>query len=378
MAESMTGKSGTDGRPLLRYLVAVIALGAVALALVQFRVHVNVATASLVLVLDVLAIAIWLGSGPALLNAVLATFVLNYFFIPPIFSWSIHDPGNWIAFTVFVICAITVGQLSSRAKQTASEAEARRLQIEKLYEELKHAFAEASQAEALRHSELLKSALLDAVTHDLRTPLTAIKASATTLLGSSVVEEDARRELLEVIDEEADRLNRFVEEMMELAQIEGGQLALHRTPIPVLDVVNEALDRCAISLQKHPVEVAIPHELPALRVDAATISTVLVELLDNATKYSRPGTPIRVVAEQSDSENVAVAVEDRGVGVAPEIRERVFQKFYRGPNSRSRGFGMGLAIARGIVEAHGGKIWMEANPAGGSIFKFIVPAQLTA
>lgn len=374
----MTGKLGTVGHLLLRYAVAAIALTIVALMLVQVRVHVNLATACLVLVLTVTGTATVLGSGPALMNAVFATFVLNYFFIPPIYSWSIRDPQNWIAFAVFVICAITVGQLSSRAKKTALEAESRRVQIEKLYDELKRAFAEASQAEGLRQSERLKSALLDAVTHDLRTPLTAIKASATTLLGSSIVEEDARRELLEVIDEESDRLNRFVEEMMELAQIEGGQLALHRTPVPVLDVVNEALDRCAVPLQKHPVEVAIPHDLPALRVDAATISTVLVELLDNATKYSRPGTPIRVVAEQSDPENVSVSVQDRGVGVRPEIRERVFQKFYRDPTMKSRGFGMGLAIARGIVEAHGGKIWMEANPAGGSIFKFIVPAQMTA
>lgn len=374
----MTGKLGTGGHLLLRYAVAAIALTIVALMLVQVRVHVNLATACLVLVLTVTGTATVLGSGPALMNAVFATFVLNYFFIPPIYSWSIRDPQNWIAFAVFVICAITVGQLSSRAKKTALEAESRRVQIEKLYDELKRAFAEASQAEGLRQSERLKSALLDAVTHDLRTPLTAIKASATTLLGSSIVEEDARRELLEVIDEESDRLNRFVEEMMELAQIEGGQLALHRTPVPVLDVVNEALDRCAVPLQKHPVEVAIPHDLPALRVDAATISTVLVELLDNATKYSRPGTPIRVVAEQSDPENVSVSVQDRGVGVRPEIRERVFQKFYRDPTMKSRGFGMGLAIARGIVEAHGGKIWMEANPAGGSIFKFIVPAQMTA
>ncbi len=369
----MTRKLGTSGHSLLQYPLAAIALAITALMIVQVRVHVNLATACLILVLAVMGTATALGSGPALMNAVFATFVLNYFFIPPIYSWGIRDPQNWVAFAVFAICAITVGQLSSRAKKEASDAESRRLQIEKLYEELKRAFAEASQAEGLRQSERLKSALLDAVTHDLRTPLTAIKASATTLLGSSGVEEDARRDLLEVIDEEADRLNRFVEEMMELAQIEGGQLALHRTPVSVLDVVNEALDRCAVPLQKHPVEVAIPHDLPALRVDAATISTVLVELLDNSTKYSRPGTPIRVVAEQSDPENVAVAVEDRGVGVRPEIRERVFQKFYRDPSTKSRGFGMGLAIARGIVEAHGGKIWMEANPAGGSIFKFVVP-----
>jgi two-component system sensor histidine kinase KdpD len=373
----MTARLRASGALLMKYALAAATLAAVSALLVMLRAHANLATVCLVLVLVVMGTAIVLGSGPALLNAVLATFTLNYFFIPPIYTLTIRDPANWVAFSVFVLCAVAVGQLSSRAKKTASEAESRRIQIEKLYEELKVAFADASEAEALRHSERLKSALLEAVTHDLRTPLTAIKASATTLLGSGTIGEDARVELLEVIDEEADRLNRFVEEMMELAQIEGGQLSLRRSPVPVLEVVNAALDRCAVPLQRHPVEVAIPQDLPALRVDAATISTVLVELLDNATKYSRPGTPIRVVAAKSDPANVEVAVEDRGVGVRAEVRERVFEKFYRDPNTKSRGFGMGLAIARGIVEAHGGRIWMEANPGGGSIFRFIVPGPET-
>src|SRR6476646_1189771 len=224
----MTARLRAGGALLLKYALAAATLAVVSALLVTLRAHANLATVCLVLVLAVMGTAIALGSGPALQNAVLATLTLNYFFIPPIYTLSIRDPENWVAFSVFVLCAIAVGQLASRAKKTASEAESRRIQIEKLYEELKLAFADASEAEALRHSERLKSALLEAVTHDLRTPLTAIKASATTLLGSAAIGEEARVELLEVIDEEADRLNRFVEEMMELAQIEGGQLSLRR------------------------------------------------------------------------------------------------------------------------------------------------------
>lgn len=365
-------------RLLFKYLISVVVLSVAAAALISVRAHANLTTVSLVFVVVVTTTAMIFGSGPALLNSVLGLLILNYFFIPPIYTWSIRDPQNWIAFTVFAVTAVMVGQLSSRAKKTAAEAEARRVEIERLYEQLQKAFAEASEAEALRNSERLKSALLDAVTHDLRTPLTAIKASATELLETGTemeLTEDARRELLQVIDEEADRLDRFVESMMELAKIEGGQLSLKRVPVAVLDVANAALDRCAVALQRFPVEVAIATDVPKLQADASSIAAVLLELLDNATKYSKPGSQIRVSAESDGSGRVLMSVSDRGTGIAEEHRAKIFEKFYRHPRVRSTGFGLGLAIAKGIVEAHGGKIWVEANPQGGSIFKFTVSAQ---
>jgi K+-sensing histidine kinase KdpD len=365
-------------RALLKYVIAVVALGVAAAVLILARAHANLTTVSLVFVVAVTTTAMILGSGPALLNSVLGLLILNYFFIPPIYTWSIRDPQNWIAFTVFAVTAVMVGQLSSRAKKMAAQAEARRVEIERLYEQLRKAFAEASQAEALRNSERLKSALLEAVTHDLRTPLTAIKASATELLETGAeteLAEDARRELLQVIDEEADRLDRFVESMMELAKIEGGHFSLKRAPVSALDIVNAALDRCAISLQGFPVEVAIASEVPNLQVDAASIAAVLLELLDNATKYSKPGSQIRISAENDAAGSIVMSVSDRGTGIAEEHRTKIFEKFYRVPRVRSAGFGLGLAIAKGIVEAHGGRIWVEANPQGGSIFRFTVFAQ---
>jgi two-component system sensor histidine kinase KdpD len=368
-----------------------VTVAAAVLLLLALRAQVNLTTAALTLVVAVLVPALYWGSRAGLVAALLALLSFNYFFIPPIHTWAIRDPENLVAFAVFTITALTVGQLSSRARRKAEEAEARRLEIERLYEELRKAFEQASEAETLRRSEKLKTALLDAVTHDLRTPLTSIKAAATPLLGdgkASVLDEEGRRELLSVIDEESDRLNRFVEEMMELAQIEGGHLLLRRGRVSTSEIVNAALDRAASALATHPVEVAIADKLPLLQVDAASVSGVVFELLENAARYSPPGAPIVVSAHHSGTDQVEISVEDEGSGIAPEYRERVFEKFFREPHPPGgkhgfdrhsfdkQGFGVGLAIARGIVEAHGGQIRAEArNGSRGTVVRFTVPCE---
>ena len=211
--------------------------------LVLLRDQINTTTVALGLLLAVLFIAALAGSRPAYLASIVGMLCFNYFFLPPIGTLTIAAPQNWIALGAFIITALVAGNLSERAKRRAEEAESRRQIIESLYEELQAAFERASQAEALRQSERLKSALLDAVTHDLRTPLTSIKASVTTLLAENTdnqqtskqqtpkpqTEEDDftialdaedERDLLEVINEETDRLNRFIESLVELARIE--------------------------------------------------------------------------------------------------------------------------------------------------------------
>src|SRR4029078_7587348 len=167
----------------------------------------------------------------------------NFFFLPPFRTFAIRDPHNWIAFIVFMVTAITVGQLSARAKRRAEEAEGAKAQVERLYYELQDSFERSSQAKALKQSERLKSALLDAVTHDLRTPLTSIKASVTMLLDDQLavssgaagerLGEDGRQEMLDVINEEADRLDRFTGSLMELARIEAGEMHLRRQSSPL-------------------------------------------------------------------------------------------------------------------------------------------------
>jgi two-component system sensor histidine kinase KdpD len=360
-------------------VVAVLGVAAATLLLKSFGGQINPTTAALALLLVVLFVAALWGSRPALVASVLGVLCFNFYFLPPVHTFTIDDPDDWVALATFLLTAVTAGQLSVRVKRRAEEAEAGRREIERLYRELREAFERASQAEALKQSERLKSALLDAVSHDLRTPLTAIKASATTLLddmraGASEAEalgREGRREMLEVIDEEADRLNRFVEGLVELARIEAGELHLRRRREPVGEIVAAALERAAPLVRGRRVEVTLPEGLPAAHVDARAVAEVVYTLLDNAAKYSPPGTPVRVSAEADASGAVSLAVEDEGIGVPAHLRERVFDKFFRamrdgdsGGRGAPTGTGMGLAIARGLVEAHGGQIRIEDGRNG--------------
>jgi K+-sensing histidine kinase KdpD len=370
-------------RQVGRYSGSAVLTAASVGALIWLRPHANLTTTALVLVLVVTVCAIAWGSGPAMVAALLSVFSFNYFFIHPIHTFTIAEPENWIAFVVFVGTALAVGQLSSRARARAEQAEARRIEIERLYRQLQEAFEKASEAETLRRSEQLKTALLDAVTHDLRTPLTSIKASVTTLLagggdglGTEPISSEGQLELLEVINEESDRLNHFVEEMMTLAQLEGGQLLLHRKAIPAQDIINIAVDRASMALQHRFIEISVAPKLPALIVDGACISGVVHELLINAAKYSPPRSAIQVKADSALPGWVQITVENEGAALPAAIRERVFDKFYRGSTQKGekQGFGLGLSIARGIVEAHGGHIKLDAAKRGtGTAVSFTVP-----
>jgi two-component system sensor histidine kinase KdpD len=338
--------------------------------MIEIRSHANLTTVALALVLLVMFTALRLGSGPALWISTLGAVGFNYFFVPPIHSLTIARTENWVAFIALVVTALVVGQLSSRARNRAQQAEAQKLQIEGLYKQLEKAFEEASEAESLRRSERLKTALLDAVTHDLRTPLTSIKASVTTMLGElggdhgTGLGTEGQQELLEIINEETDRLNQFIESMVELAQIEAGHLLIRRGPVSAEEIIDSALERAASILQHHAIEITIQRSLPALLVDAKLISQAIFTILENAAKYSPPHSRIRMIASPAADSMVEISIQDEGPGIPASLRDRVFEKFYRGPEQENRtaGFGMGLPIARGIVEAHGGKIWIEPAP----------------
>lgn len=361
------------------YLIAVVGIAAVMAALRLVGESINPTTGALVMLLVVLFVAASWGSRPAIVASVLGVLGLNFFFLPPVGTLAIADPDNWVALIAFLITAVTAGQLSANAKRRAEEAEAGRREIERLYDELRSAFERASHAEALRESERLKSALLDAVTHDLRTPLTSIKASVTTLLdelktrasdaSQAVLSEDGRREMLDVINEESDRLNRFIEGLVEMARIEAGELRLRRRWGTVEEMVEMALVRAKTLTDQHRVDVEIEKDLPIVLVDARAVSEVFYTLVDNAAKYSPAGTLIRIAASRAENEMIRASVEDCGPGIPVEMRERVFDKFFRAiraDSSRSQpsGTGMGLAIARGIVEAHSGRIWIESSAGG--------------
>jgi two-component system sensor histidine kinase KdpD len=357
------------------YVVAVMGVAAATGVLKLFGDHINSTTVALSLLLIVLFVATGWGARPAVLASLLGVVCFNFFYLPPVGRLAIDEPDNWVALLAFLITAATAGQLWARAKRQAEEAGAGRREIERLYTELQDAFERASQAKALEQSERLKSALLDAVTHDLRTPLTSIKASVTTLLDDprsrrddeepGTLDAEGRREMLEVIDEETDRLNRFIEGLVELARIEAGEMHLRRRWGSVEEIVATALERAAPLTRDHQIRVSLADGLPTVRVDDKAVAEVVYTLVDNAAKYSPAGTNINVEAKSRDSQTVQLSVEDEGPGLPLELRERVFDKFFRAMRDgdtgthQPSGTGMGLAIAKGIVEAHGGRIWIE-------------------
>jgi two-component system, OmpR family, sensor histidine kinase KdpD len=233
-----------------------------------------------------------------------------------------------------------------------------------------------SKTEAARQSENLRAALLDSVTHELRTPLTGIKASVTSLLSDYQLGEEQRHELLTIINEEADRLDRLVGEAAEMAQLDAHAVELHREPSSITGVIKSALEESKAVLGRHPVEVNVPPSMPLVRMDSSRITEVLKQLLENAAKYSSPDSPITITVEKNAGALVT-SVGDRGPGIDDFEQSLIFDKFYRGRDQRLRvqGTGMGLAIARAIVEAHGGNISVASQLDKGSVFSFTLPLE---
>ena len=366
----------------IRYSAAISGIALTTAILEPFQTRLNSTTVALALLLVILFTATFIGRNPALLASAVAMLCFNYFFLPPVHTWTISEPQNLIAWAAFTITAITAGQLSAYAQRRAEETERGKQEIEKLYQELQTAFEKASHAEALRQSEKLKSALLDAVTHDIRTPLTSIKAAVTSLLDDEKGEEfrldaEGKKEFLEIINEETDRLNHFTEGMVELARQEANAVQLCRNWCSVDEIFSAALERAKDLCKAHRVQIATEAELPALRVDAKAIAQVVYTLLENAAKYSPAGTLIKTTAQRAANEMVEIAVADEGRGVPTEMRERVFEKFFRvglDTKTAAGGLGLGLAIARGIVESHAGKIWMTTGENNrGTRVAFIIP-----
>lgn len=378
--------STSRSRSLTGYLLATAGIAALTLLLLPLRSSVNPTTLGFAYLLLIVFVAIFRGSMAALLSAVLGMLCINFFFLPPFHTFAIADPQNWIALAVFFITAVAVGQLSARARHRAEEAEAAQREVERLYYELQDSFERSSQAKALKQSERLKSALLDAVTHDFRTPLTSIKASATAMLddlyaverdkADPQIDVEGRKEMLQIIDEEADRLDRFVEGLTKLARIDAGDMRLQLEPASIEEIVTNALKRAEPRTRTHRMEVWID-DLPLVTVDEHAISESIYTLIDNAAKYSPPESPIIVSAKQRDDQSILISVEDRGPGIRADVRERVFEKFFRAmrdgdvSDRRLGGSGMGLAIARGIVEAHGGHVWVE-DAEGGTGARFVI------
>jgi two-component system sensor histidine kinase KdpD len=360
------------------YTASVAGVALVALLLWPLYQHVRGVTAAAALLMLVLLVAIKWGVGPALLSSVLSSVVINYYFVPPILHYELPLPQgeDLMALVGFLVISIAVGQLSARAQQRARENQ-------QLYRQLREAFQQASQLEAVRQSDKLKSALLDTVTHDLRTPLTSIKAAASALLegeaipasGTSMGEQER---FLRIIVQQSDRLNHFIEGMLELAKVETGSLDAHGVAIPVEDIVSAAVARADDLVSRHHVAVECSEGLLA-SVSPKAISQVVFSLLENAARYSPPAGQIKIGACEAGG-MLQISVDDDGPGIPAELKLRIFEKFFRqSAEPGAGGLGLGLAIARGIVEAHGGRIWVESNPngRGGSRFIFVIPGAVS-
>ncbi|HEX4995373.1 MAG TPA: sensor histidine kinase KdpD [Methylomirabilota bacterium] len=255
-------------------------------------------------------------------------------------------------------------QLETFASQTALAIERARLA------------EEAERAQVRAETERLRNSLLSSVSHDLRTPLASITGAASTLLENEArLDASTRRDLLESLHEEADRLNRLVQNLLEMTRLESGALQLHTEWHPVEEVVGAALGRFGKALARRAVTTRVPPELPLVPMDDVLIEQVLINLLDNVLKYTPAGSPIEVSAEDGGGA-VLIEVADRGPGLRPGEERRIFEKFHRAEAAPSqRGAGLGLAICQGIVNAHGGHIWAENRPGGGVRVRFTLPVK---
>jgi two-component system sensor histidine kinase KdpD len=453
------------------------------LVLIALREGISPTIISLLYLVPVgLAAALW-GIGPAAVAALLSFLALNYYFIPPYYSLTVHQTQDLLGLFVFLGVSILISQLVSRVSRSLLQVMARERDAVRLYElsahlvglhdeqaiaqavagqaliafqanrvdvvieqqpdvqpvhvrlteETQPADSDAAQASerailvplqsgkgflgelrvwhgdhqisaaeerllqtfasqtvlalerarltraetrsrVLEESDRFKSSLLSSVSHELRTPLATIKASVTSLRSEEVPwDTEARADLLAAIDEETDHLNQLVGNLLNMARIEAGVLRPQRTLNSLAEIISSALNRTRQQAQSHKILVDIPEELPLVPVDYVLIEQVLINLISNSVKYSPENTSVHVVARQADPRSVRVTVSNQGPPVPEEHLEHIFDKFFRiTAADRVTGAGLGLSICKGIVEAHGGRIWARNMP-GGFAFNFTLP-----
>lgn len=332
-----------------RYALIVLVMGAITAGLVAIRPHLSLATVTLLYLLVVFLTASRLGRGPSLLASLLAVLAANYFFTVPYNTLVVASPQDVLALLVFLFVAEATSRMAARQQK-------------------------AAEAEILRKTDELKSILLSSVSHDLRTPLSSIRMAATALLQQNVQwQDDVRRDLLQMIDSEAARLSRLVGNLLDLSRIEAGALRPLKEPQDVQEVIARAVDAAGDRLQAHPVRVDVDPRTPLVALDFTMIENVLINLLDNAGRNAPEGTPIRI-GVRADSNGVIVEIENEGPGIPPDIAGQIFNRFATAHRGR-QGTGLGLAICKGLIEAHGGRIWVDRPGEPGARFAFSLPSE---
>jgi len=323
----------------------------------------------------ILLISIVWGLRLGLLASLLSAIAFNYFQLPPLHRFTIADEENWVALATFVIVAAISSTVAGLARAGAVEAERGRGEADRALAELAalsrerdRMQAEMVEAEALRRSDELKTALLRSISHDLRTPLTSIIASGAAL-GSESVTPQERAELSEAIVAEGGRLSRLVENLLDMSRIEAGKAEPHREAIDLAEVLDAAREA---TLRPEVVRLEVERDLPLIEADAAQLERAFANLLENAVRHGG-GTPV-LVKSRIVGDMITVRVVDQGPGIAQSEWQRIFEPFQHGEaNGASGGAGLGLAIAKGFVEANGGEIAVDSVPNQGSSFVVSLP-----
>jgi K+-sensing histidine kinase KdpD len=348
-------------------LLSVVALAAVTGAIFGLRTFAPVLSLGVLYIFAVLPVAIGWGLAYAVPVSIASMLAFNFFFLPPVHTLALSDSENWFALAVYLVTGVVVSELAARARRRAFEAEQREREAAELAEK-------TVEAEALRRSDAAKTALLRAVSHDLRSPLTAIKAATEGLESNAFRLGSAERaELLTAIRLEAERLDHLVANLLDLSRLEVGAVNTSPELWSVDELVGRALD--ALGLDATRVTVSLPDQMPVVEVDAGQIERALVNLLENALKFSPPETRVSVSVDVEDGE-VVVAVSDQGVGLPPEELLTIFEPFQRGSGSFERpGAGLGLAIVRGFAQANNGRVWARSGGRDTSFFLALPAAE---
>jgi len=360
-------KTATDGEehvasapafaPLKEYITAVVGVSALTIACWLLTPLTGYAAISLIFLLGVLLAGMILSRGPVLLVAALSALSWNFLFIPPLFTFHIEKVEDALTFATYFIIAITIGSLTAQLKAR---------------EHL------AAQVQVAQESERLRKTLLDCVSHELKTPLSAIAAASQELSRQTANVQDSQiiKELADEIRDGSHRLNRVVNNLLDMNRLESGVIRPKREWCDVRELLQSAVDTEHESLSGRDIRLDVPDEIPLALVDHALIEQAVAKLLANAGSHTAPNLPIEIDAEYTN-ENLVISVSDRGPGIPPEASERLFEKFYRGDDRRTGGLGLGLSIARGLIEAHGGTLTVENRDGGGARFVIRLPVRVT-
>jgi two-component system, OmpR family, sensor histidine kinase KdpD len=343
--------------PLKEYITAVIGVAALTIACWLLTPLTGYGAISLIFLLGVLLAGMVLNRGPVLLVAALSALSWNFLFIPPLFTLHIAKLEDALTFATYFIIAITVGSLTAQLKAR---------------EHL------AAQVQLAQESERLRKTLLDCVSHELKTPLAAIGAASQELsrLVPKIQDPQMLKDLAGEIRDGSRRLNRVVDNLLDMNRLESGVIRPKREWCDVRELLQSAVDIERESINGRDIRLEVPEEIPLALVDHTLVEQAVAKLLANAGSHTPARLPIEIDAEYAN-DHLLISVSDRGPGIPIEATERLFEKFYRADNRKTGGLGLGLSIARGLIEAHGGRVTAENRDGGGARFTIRLPVRVT-